>query len=114
MVNTWRLINPIGSDQPLALCDCSTVEQDDLVLCDRIVVDHLSEMYMLKHNPGHVWYWTDRLTSDELSAFVTWDSKEGDHAKYCPHTSFVNTRTEMETPPRESVETRSIIITKRS
>lgn len=79
--STWRLTNTIAGDQPLALCDCSTIEPEDLVLCDRIVVNHLSEMYMLQYSPKHRWYWTDQLTRDKVYIWVSWDSEEGDHPK---------------------------------
>jgi len=69
-----------------------------------------------------------KQTSNEPYAFVMYDTKNGSHAKseyrqymikkksdnlsVCPHVSFRNPQAPENAPPRQSVETRSIVITK--
>jgi len=116
-------------DRPLALCDSRTVTPSDLIACDRIIPDRVGEVYYLKHNPEHKWrvrwteledfkltesnfrYWLSRQTCFEALVFVLYDTKGGDHARFCPHVSFPNPEAPANAPPRRSVETRSIVIT---
>jgi len=118
-------------DRPLALCDSRTVDPEDLVPADRIIPDKVGEVYYLTHNPKHKWYWLEKQTVSEPFAFVMYDTKAGNHARCrsnvyihfnmlrlilvpagCPHVSFVNPRAPKDAAPRESIETRSIVITK--
>ncbi|KUJ13807.1 uncharacterized protein LY89DRAFT_687163 [Mollisia scopiformis] len=112
IINTWRSLLPIVEDRPLALCDSRSVAAADLISCDRIVPEHIGEVYFLKHNSNHKWYWLSRQKDSEPFAFVMYDTKAGPHARFCPHVSFDNPQSSREAPPRESVETRSLVITR--
>ncbi|PVH79049.1 hypothetical protein DL98DRAFT_589825 [Cadophora sp. DSE1049] len=112
IVNTWRALVPVLEDRPLALCDSRSVEPDDLVAADRIIPGRVGEVYYLTHNPKHKWFWLERQTPSEPFVFVMYDTKSGPHARFCPHVSFQNPNAPEGAPPRESVETRSIVITK--
>lgn len=112
IINTWRSLLPVVEDRPLALCDSRSVEPTDLIASDRIIPDRVGENYYLKYNPKHQWYWLSGQTSSEPFAFVMYDTKAGKHARFCPHVSFDNPEAQRGAPPRESVETRSILITK--
>jgi hypothetical protein len=74
-------------------------------------------------------YWLSGQTSKEPFVFVMYDTKGGEHARceemarslsrpytdlptVCPHVSFNNPIALDDAPPRQSVETRSIVITK--
>jgi len=112
IINTWRTLVPTLEDRPLALCDSRTVNPEDLVAADRIIPDRIGEVYYLTHNPKHKWFWLEKQTPSEPFAFVMYDTKAGSHARFCPHVSFINPRTPKDAAPRESIETRSIVITK--
>ncbi|CZR55426.1 uncharacterized protein PAC_05314 [Phialocephala subalpina] len=98
--------------KPLALCDSRSVDPDDLVAADRIIPNGVGEVYYLTHSPKHKWFWLEKQTPSELLAFVMYDTKPGSHARFCPHVSFVNPRSPEGASPRESIETRSIVITR--
>lgn len=53
--NTWRPLNSTLEDRPLALCDSSTVEPDDLMPADRILPDRIGEVYYLRQNAEQQW-----------------------------------------------------------
>jgi hypothetical protein len=129
--STWRTLNePVLEDRPLALCDSRSVDPVDLVAADRIIPAHVGEVYYLTHNPKHEWFWLEKQTPLEPFAFVMYDTKAGSHARcklnqsaliwyeslitiqVCPHVSFVNPKAPGGAAPRESIETRSIVITK--
>ncbi|KIM96915.1 hypothetical protein OIDMADRAFT_20682 [Oidiodendron maius Zn] len=112
IINTWRTLVPVLEDRPLALCDSRSVDPEDLVATDRIIPDRVGEVYYLTYNPNHKWFWLEKQTPSEPFAFVMYDTKAGSHARYCPHISFVNPRAPEGAVPRESIETRSIVITK--
>jgi len=113
IVNTWRSILPVIEDSPLALCDFRSVDKNDLISCDRVIPTRAGEVYYLKYNPAQQWYWLDHMTPEEPFLFVVYDSAPGDQARYCPHAPIKdNPLSPPSAPPRRSVETRSIIITK--
>jgi hypothetical protein len=53
--NTWRPLNSVLEDRPLALCDSSTVAPDDLIPSDRILPDRVGEVYYLRQNAEQQW-----------------------------------------------------------
>lgn len=112
IINTWRPLIPVLQDRPLALCDSRSVSPEDLIAADRIIPDRVGEVYYLHYNKAHSWYWLERQTPAEPFAFVMYDTKAGPHARFCPHVSFVNTRAPKDANPRQSIETRSIVVTK--
>jgi hypothetical protein len=127
--STWRTLIPVLEDRPLALCDSRSVEPEDLVAADRIIPSKEGEVYYLTYNPNHKWYWLEKQTPSEPYLFVMYDTKAGKHARcehlklpptwlvtklkvlVCPHVSFANPRAPKNASPRESIETRSIVIT---
>ncbi|KAH6690761.1 hypothetical protein BKA61DRAFT_715482 [Leptodontidium sp. MPI-SDFR-AT-0119] len=111
IINTWRPLLPVLEDRPLAFCDSRSVDPGDLVAADRIIPGNVGEVYYLTYNPKHSWYWLEKQTPEEPLIFVMYDTKAGPHARFCPHVSFKNPNCSAGAPPRESVETRSIVIT---
>ncbi|KAI0191097.1 hypothetical protein F4808DRAFT_444098 [Astrocystis sublimbata] len=110
IVNTWRSLNPVCEDSPLAFCDYRSVEPKDLIPSDRVIPERAGEVYYLLHNNTQKWAHLSRQTPSELAVFVLYDNKPGPQAKYCPHISFRNPACPPDAPPRRSVETRSIVI----
>jgi hypothetical protein len=123
---TWRPMLPVIEDQPLALRDPRTTAPDDLV--DRLVINKLGEVYLMKYRPKQQWYCLISQKDSEPFLFLTWDSKSGGQPRckcphlhirleeeimyvVCPHTSF-SVPVGPDIPPRESVETHSIVISR--
>ncbi|KAL2064602.1 hypothetical protein VTL71DRAFT_3739 [Oculimacula yallundae] len=106
IINTWRPLVPVLEDRPLAFCDSRSVDPSDLVATDRIIPDNVQGSDCLCR------YWVEKQTPEEPLIFVMYDTKAGSHARFCPHVSFKNPNCPEGAPPRESVETRSIVITK--
>ncbi|OAG19570.1 hypothetical protein CC77DRAFT_1051261 [Alternaria alternata] len=111
LMNTWRPLVAVIEDQPLALCDPRTVAPEDLFACDRVVVNKLGEVYLMRYDPRQRWYWLSSQKTSEPYVFLTWDSKSEGQPRLCPHTSFA-VPVAPDVPPRESVETRSIVISR--
>jgi hypothetical protein len=114
IINTWRSLLPVAEDRPLALCNSRSVNPSDLVESDRVIPNKSGEVYYLKYNPQHEWYWLSEQSPSEPFVFVMYDTKDGEHSRFCPHVSFNNPVAPIDAPPRRSVETRSIVITRDS
>jgi len=59
---------------PLAFCDKRSVDYEDLVAADRVIPEYAGEIYYLKYNPDHRWYWLSKQTPDEVFMFTSYDS----------------------------------------
>ncbi|KAK0654912.1 hypothetical protein B0T16DRAFT_395852 [Cercophora newfieldiana] len=112
VINTWRTLNPVLEDCPLALCDFASMETGDIQETTLTYPDKKGEIYHVYHNPNQRWYWYPMQTPSDLFVFLNYDSESGSDAKYCAHTSFRNPLAGPDTQLRESVETRSIVITR--
>ncbi|KAI0888148.1 uncharacterized protein GGS22DRAFT_155174 [Annulohypoxylon maeteangense] len=112
LINTWRSILPRCEDRPLAMCDYTSIDANDLVATDRVYPKWNQEIYYLKYNKDQRWYWLPNQRSDEPFLFMTFDSHAGSNARYCPHVSVESPVAAPQAPPRESVETRNLVITK--
>lgn len=107
IINVWRPIHHVARDWPLAVADARSVAPRDLVASDLIFPHRKGEIYLLRHNPAHRWLYIPDLAPDEALLIKCWDSDEG-VARFAPHTAFEDPTTPPETPPRESIEFRTI------
>ncbi|KAL8421267.1 hypothetical protein RB596_002165 [Gaeumannomyces avenae] len=113
IVNTWRPLNSVCEDNPIALCDYRTVHPNDLIAADRVIPERAGEVYYVHHNPDQRWCWLSKQTPEEPAIFLMYDDLvRGDTARYCPHVSFYPKGLTGDVPPRRSVETRSVVISK--
>ncbi|KAH8601748.1 hypothetical protein B0O99DRAFT_607358 [Bisporella sp. PMI_857] len=110
IVNTWRILNPVAEDSPLTLCDFRSIQPADLIEADRVIPGRAGEVYYIKYRASQRWCWLEHQTPQEPFMFVMYDTIPGDQARICPHIAFHNPRAPSNTPPRKSVETRSIVI----
>ncbi|KAI9700144.1 MAG: hypothetical protein M1820_006926 [Bogoriella megaspora] len=107
IVNLWRPLHGTVTDVPLAFCDPDSVEEADLIATDRPSAKRVGEVYNLKFNANQRWYWIRDMTEDEAALFISWDSE---NQGVFPHAAF---RIGYADPPRESVEVRALVVTKR-
>ncbi|KAI5803610.1 hypothetical protein DFH27DRAFT_53545 [Peziza echinospora] len=113
LINIWRSIAPTVGDYPLAFCDLGTTEPGDFIACDKIQDTWIHEEAYFTYNERQKWYWLSNQTNEELSLFVTWDSKQNGPANGCPHGAFADPLTRPGDAPRlrESIEVRLLVIT---
>ncbi|KAK0116361.1 hypothetical protein ONS95_013381 [Cadophora gregata] len=108
IINVWRPLYHEVVDNPLALCDGETIDEEDVVEVDHITkLYHGNTMYGL-YAPKHKWYYLNHQRPDELHIFKIFDSASGSF-----HTSFLHRQIPKDAPPRESFEARFLIITDR-
>ncbi|KAK3947437.1 hypothetical protein QBC32DRAFT_354304 [Pseudoneurospora amorphoporcata] len=125
IINVWRPLRYPVTDYPLAVCDGSTVQPQNLVAVDHVRKNYEGEGLYPLYDEGMKWYYLNRQTKDEVLLFKTFDSKEGLKARCCPHTSFKQSgggNLEQETggdcsnavvrTARESIEVRAMVFSK--
>jgi hypothetical protein len=102
------------------------VDGNDFLASDQIYAKLRTEIYYLKHNPAQRWYWLSHQTPKEVMLMLMYHTRPKTGAKreavrlyptfevtdliVCPHVAFENPKADPQAPPRESVETRSVVI----
>jgi hypothetical protein len=109
VVNVWRPIRGPIQDAPLAIADARSVDRDDLVATDLVYPDRTGEIYYVKFNPSHRWFYASAMATDEVMLIKCFDSAEDGRARFTPHSSFVDPTTPCGAPPRESIELRTLV-----
>ena len=108
-INVWRPINAPVRVAPLALLDGNSLNSDDLVACDIIYPDRRGEIYAVRFNADHRWFYFPEMTADEVILFKGYDSLDDTPSRFTPHTAFHHPETRSDDPPRWSVEIRTIV-----
>lgn len=109
-INVWRPIRGPVERSPLALADASSIAPEDLFATDHVFPERVGEIYHLAHSPGQRWYYAPRMTTDEVLLIKGWDSLDDGPARFTPHTAFEHPNTPPDATPRESIETRTLVI----
>ena len=111
LMNFWRPVKTVYRT-PLAICDAATVTRDDLNFAE--VRGGLNDPnrpplygWNLSFNPDHKWYYAFEMQPDEIFAFKLYDSDEL-VPQYSGHTAIDLPWTDDNTPPRQSMEIRTI------
>jgi len=109
IVNAWRSIAGPVMNHALTLCDATMVSPDDLVSVERRADERIGELQVALYNPAQRWYYFPQMQMDEVLLFKTFDSDTDGRTRFTIHTSFNDTDTSADAPPRESIETRCLL-----
>ncbi|KAK0110059.1 hypothetical protein ONS95_015022 [Cadophora gregata] len=112
IINSWRPLYRPVKNSPLGFCDPWTIQKQDLVAVDRPAQDQSSEAYYVKYGAHQDYYWCSNQSQKEISIFTSWDSKPENSPPYCPHAAFKLSEDKTHDIERESIETRTIVVTK--
>lgn len=107
VINVWKPIRRRVEEAPLAVCDARTIRPEDLVTTDLRYRDRLGEIYSLRFNPGHRWFYYSRMRPDEVMLLKCFDTDRG-RARFTAHTAFDDPTSPPGAPPRESIEVRTL------
>jgi hypothetical protein len=117
-VNLWRpIVGPVW-DNPLAVCDARSVSSEDLAEtdihhfgeADLAVPRHTGQIYSVRYNCTHRWFYVSEMRPDEFLLLKCYDSHTDGRARFMPHTGFRNPACPGEYVPRESIEARTLVI----
>src|SRR5579862_1808808 len=109
-INVWRPIMGPVRDSPLALCDASSVPPGDLVPVELRYPDRTGQIYYVKFNPAHRWYYLPQMRTDEVWVFKNYDTATDGRARFTPHTAFLDPTLKEAVRARESVEFRAFAV----
>ncbi|KAF8900852.1 hypothetical protein CPB84DRAFT_1008657 [Gymnopilus junonius] len=111
IINLWRPISHPADDWPLTLCDYRSVNPEkDVFSVAFIYPDREGETLGMKYNPNHKWKYVSGLTPEEFVLIKCSDSiDDGSVAVFTPHTAFEDLNTPAGSPPRESIEIRTLV-----
>lgn len=117
-VNLWRpIVGPVR-DNPLGVCDVRSVQMADLVETeiqhygeDNLAQPrHTGEIYSVRYNPAHRWFYVSEMQPDEVLLLKCYDSRTDGRARFMPHTGFQNPSCPKDFVPRESIEARTLVV----
>jgi hypothetical protein len=108
IVNVWRPIRGPLRDAPLAVCDATTVAFTDFVPSDLVYRDRTGEIYRVKYNPAHRWFYAPEMQADEALLIKCYDSAP-DKARFTAHSAFEDPTAPADVLPRESIELRTLV-----
>jgi hypothetical protein len=107
IVNVWRPIRGPLRDAPLAVCDATSVAFTDFVPSDLVYRDRTGEIYRVKYNPAHRWFYVPEMQTDEALLIKCYDSAL-DKARFTAHSAFEDPTAPTDVLPRESIELRTL------
>lgn len=108
-VNAWRSIGASAERFPLAAADGRSVPPRDYVPVDLVYADREGEIYHNAYSGGQRWFYFSGMRSDEAMLLKCFDSAPDGRTRYTAHTGFANPHAAPGTPPRRSIEVRSIL-----
>ena len=85
-------------DMPLAVCDAKSIEPSDFIATDLKYVDRTGEVYSVRHNPAHRWFYISQMRRDEVLLLKCFDSSRDGRARYTAHTAFKDPRAPADAP----------------
>ncbi|KAK0645772.1 hypothetical protein B0T16DRAFT_411903 [Cercophora newfieldiana] len=109
IITIWRPLRVPVRDWPLALCDATTVHQDDFIATDVIYPNYQAENWMLHFDGAQEWYWLPDQSENEVFVFKAVDSEKR-FALACPHGAFPLAEPDNDTPARESIDVRLLVM----
>jgi len=122
IINLWRPISHSALDNPLALCDWSSIDTSglrkgavlektgDLVPTTLSYPDRDGETFNVKWSGKHAWKYLRGMEVDEGVLIKCFDSiDDGSVARLTPHTAFVDPTTPKDAPGRQSIELRALV-----
>ena len=109
LVNVWRSIGASAERLPLAIADARTMAPDDFIATDLVYEDRTGEIYQIAYSDAQRWSYFADLTPHEVVLIKCFDSDTGGRARYTAHGAFDNPDAPEGTPPRESIEVRTLI-----
>ena len=97
-------------DSPLGVCDARSIAPSDLVSNARIYPDRRGEIQAVRFSSAHRWFYYSAMQPDEALLLKCYDSAEDGRARFTAHTAFLDPTTPSGSPPRESIETRALVL----
>lgn len=107
VINVWKPLRGPVAESPLAVCDARTIGMGHLVPTDLRYPDRTGEIYSLRFDPVHRWFYYSGMRADEAMLLKCFDS-DGSRARFTAHSAFDDPTSAPDAPARESIEVRTL------
>ena len=108
-LNIWRPLTEPVRVAPLAIVDGRSVPGRDLINCQLVYRDRIGDIYEVKHNPDHRWFYFSEMKKGEVILIKGYDSLLDGRTRFTPYTAFHHPDTTDDDPLRKSIEVRTFI-----
>ena len=107
-INLWRPVSHPAEDWPLGVCAAPSIAPGDFMTLALRYPDRDGQIYLVRHNPDHEWYYLSRMRTDEALLLKVFDSLDDGRARFAPHSAFEDPTCRPDAPKRVSIEARTI------
>lgn len=105
VINVWKpIVGPVESS-PLAVCDATSMVQEDFIETDLLYPDRNGEIYSVRWRDQHRWLYVSNMRADEAMLLKCYDSDTSGRARFTAHSAF---ELPQDGNPRESIEVRTL------
>ncbi|KAK4152486.1 hypothetical protein C8A00DRAFT_34844 [Chaetomidium leptoderma] len=109
VINIWKPLTGPCRDFPMAYLDPASVDREkDLIAVDEVFPTVANEVFQVRWNPNHKWYYVPDQLESEVAIFNAFDSDKG-QSLAVPHCSFDLGDATGSAVPRQSIEVRAFI-----
>lgn len=109
MVNVWRSFGKSAELYPLAAADGRTVPEKDFIAVDIVYQNRTGEIYQNAHSDAQRWFYFSNMVPEEAMLLKCFDTAQDGRTRFTAHTGFENPNAPEGTPPRESIEVRTLL-----
>ena len=106
--NVWKPLYRKVEELPLAMCDATTHDPEDMLRMDLKYRERTGEIYVMRYSPKHRWYYFPLMEADQALLLKTYDSETDGRARFMGHSAFEDPTTPPGAPKRESIEVRTM------
>lgn len=105
--NIWKPLYARVEELPLAMCDVTSMADDDLIKMDLKYRERTGEIFVMRHSPQHRWFYFPLMEPTQALLLKTYDS-ETNRARFMAHTAFEDPTSPPDAKKRESIEVRTM------
>lgn len=109
--NSWQPFDNVVQQNPLAMLDARTIEASDIQEYVYGGYGKSSKSSIPAYREGHQFYYYANMTPDEVLLIKQMDTRT-ERAAVAPHTSFIDSNSPVDAPPRRSIEVRMMAVFK--
>jgi hypothetical protein len=106
--NVWKPLYRQVEELPLAMCDATTHDEQDMLRMELKYRERTGEIYVMRHSPRHRWVYFPLMQASQALLLKTFDSETDGRARFMGHTAFEDPTTPAGAMKRESIEVRTM------
>ena len=106
--NVWKPLYRQVEELPLAMCDATTHDEQDMLRMELKYRERTGEIYVMRHSLRHRWVYFPLMQACQALLLKTYDSETDGRARFMGHTAFEDPTTPPGAMKRESIEVRTM------